>query len=88
MSGYSRLDDRKVLYSHSPVTIQVNDKVSFSVAQDGKVKITVIDGDVEDQVEISASVIYRIKSVLANTRQAKLMSPEEFTEARKKMSKE
>ncbi len=83
----------KLLYTHSPVEIAVDENVSFAISAEGKVTISVknveidpdskIESDVLDEVTVSASLIYKIMSMLKNTRQVKKMSREEYVENRK-----
>ena len=77
-------------YVHSPFTIEHNESINASCDKDGKVTIEVQEpGKTEyDMVIVPASLIFRLASMLQNTRKVRWMTPEEVKALGEVISKE
>jgi hypothetical protein len=66
-------------YIHSPFSIEHNENVKASCDKDGKVTITVLEPGKEeyDEVIVPASLIFRLESMLRDTRKVRWVPREE-----------
>lgn len=82
--GQSEHDPNKVRrYVHSPFSIEHNENVKASCDKDGKVTITVTERGKEeyDEVVVPASLIFRLQSMLQDTRKIRWVSKEEAAQS-------
>jgi len=72
-------NDKIKRYVHSPFTIEHNESISARCDKEGRITIDVQEpGKTEyDQVVVPASLIFRLASMLQNTRKVRWMTPEE-----------